>query len=169
MLIRRSVLEDVPSLARIYGYHVLHGTATFETVPPCVEEMERRREAVVSLGLPYLVAEDDERVLGYAYASPYRPRPAYRFTIENSIYVAYDAVGQGTGGQLLTALIEECEKGPWQQMVAVIGDSANAASIALHRRQGFEHVGVLRSVGWKFDRWLDTVLMQRALQPAESR
>lgn len=161
--IRPALPTDIPAITAIYAYHVLKGTATFETTPPDTAEMAQRREAILAAGLPYLVAEMDGAVAGYAYASPYRPRPAYRFTVEDSIYVDRLHVGKGIGRELLTGLIRECEQGPWRQMIAVIGDSANAASIHLHRQLGFVHTGVLKSVGWKFDRWIDTVLMQRPL------
>lgn len=147
----------------IYAHFVSHGRASFEEVPPDLAEMRRRREAVEAAGLPYLVAVQAGAILGYAYATAYRPRRAYRFTVENSVYVAPDGHGRGTGSRLLAAVIAACEAGPWRQMVAVIGDSANAGSIALHRRHGFTPVGTLANVGFKHGRWLDTVLMQRAL------
>jgi phosphinothricin acetyltransferase len=161
--VRDSRDADLPAVQAIYAHHVLHGTASFETVPPTVDEIAARRRAVLEAGLPYLVAEADGRVLGYCYATVYRPRPAYRHTIENSVYVAHDLAGRGVGAALMAALLARCEAGPWRQMVAVIGGSGNAASLALHRRLGFRHVGVLRSAGYKFDRWLDTVLMQRPI------
>jgi phosphinothricin acetyltransferase len=154
---------DVPAIQAIYAPHVLHGLATFEEVPPSVAEMAKRRAAVLEAGLPYLAAQLDGRVVGYAYATAYRPRPAYRHTIEDSIYVAHGLGGRGIGVALLQALIERCERGPWRQMLAVIGDSGNARSIALHRRCGFAPIGTLHSVGFKLGRWVDTVLMQRAL------
>ena len=154
---------DLPVCLTIYSHHVLHGCASFEEVPPDLAEFTARHAAVVALGLPYVVAEIDQRVIGYAYASRYRPRSAYRYTLENSVYVAADAIGQGAGRALLGELIKHCERGPWRQMVAVIGDSANAASIALHAGAGFKTVGVLEAVGYKFGRWVDSVLMQRAL------
>ena len=147
----------------IYSHHVLHGLATFEEIPPDTAEMRARRAHVLALGLPFLVAEQAGRVVGYAYASTYRARPAYRFCIEDSVYIADGLAGQGIGSRLLEALIAACERGPWRQMLAVIGDSANAGSVALHRRMGFEMVGTFRSVGFKLGRWVDTVLMQRAL------
>jgi phosphinothricin acetyltransferase len=148
---------------RIYAPYVLTGFASFEEVPPTTEEMRARRAAVVAAGLPYLVAVMDGEVVGYAYATSYRPRPAYRHTIENSVYVADAMHGRGTGAALLKELIARCEAGPWRQMLAVIGNSANAGSIALHRRMGFQLVGTLTSVGFKLGQWVDTVLMQRAL------
>ena len=151
------------SVQRIYTHHVLHGLATFEEVPPSVEDMLGRRAAVLDLGLPYLVAERAGEILGYSYATFYRPRPAYRHTIEDSVYLAEGLGGQGIGAALLSDLIRRCETGPWRQMLAVIGNSANAGSIGLHRKLGFEHAGTLRSVGFKLGRWVDTVLMQRTL------
>jgi L-amino acid N-acyltransferase YncA len=148
-------------LQAIYAHHVLHGTASFEEQPPALAEMLRRRADVLARGLPYLVAESDGRLVGYSYATPYRARSAYRFSIENSVYVAPGLVRAGIGRALLTELIARCEAGEWRQMIAVIGDSRNAASIALHERLGFRMVGTLRNVGRKFGRWLDTVLMQR--------
>lgn len=163
VLVRPSTGADVLSVCSIYATHVLHGTATFELVPPDEGEIARRRESILKEGLPYLVAEADGAVVGYAYAAPYRPRPAYRHTIEDSIYLHPDAIGKGIGRRLLAELLDQCEQGPWRQMIAVIGDSANAASIGLHRKAGFRAIGVFQSVGWKFGRWLDTVLMQRPL------
>jgi phosphinothricin acetyltransferase len=163
VLLRDAAEADMPAIQALYAHHVLHGIATFEEVPPSVAEMTERWAAVLKAGLPYLAAELDGRVLGYAYATAYRPRPAYRFTVEDSVYVAQGLDGRGIGGALLQALIERCERGPWRQMLAVIGNSGNAGSIALHRRLGFEAVGTLRSVGFKHGRWVDTVLMQRAL------
>ncbi|MGE8359307.1 N-acetyltransferase family protein [Pseudomonas sp.] len=163
MTLRAAVALDIPAVAAIYTDHVLHGTASFEIEPPSVEGMHRRHAAVLTAGLPYLVAERAGEVLGYAYATPYRPRPAYRHTIENSVYVRADRAGQGIGRALLSELIAQVERGDWRQMVAVIGDSENRASIALHESLGFRRVGVFESVGFKHGRWLDTVLMQRSL------
>lgn len=162
-LIRDAAAEDLGAIARIYAHHVSHGLATFEEVPPTIGELRSRRTAILDAGLPYLCAELHGEVAGYAYAAPYRPRPAYRYTIEDSVYVEAGLRGLGLGRALLAALIARCEAGPWRQMLAVIGDSANTASIALHRRLGFRHVGNFESVGFKFGRWVDTVLMQRAL------
>jgi L-amino acid N-acyltransferase YncA len=162
-LIRDAREEDLGAIARIYAHHVNHGLASFEELPPTIEELRTRRAAVLDSGLPYLAAELHGEVAGYAYASTYRPRPAYRYTIEDSVYVEEGLRGRGLGRALLAALIERCERGPWRQMLAVIGDSANAGSIALHRRLGFRYVGNLESVGFKLGRWVDTVLMQRAL------
>jgi phosphinothricin acetyltransferase len=155
--------NDMAAVQAIYAHYVLHGLATFEEIPPSVEDMMARRAAVVSLGLPYLVGTIDGVVVGYCYATAYRPRPAYRHTIEDSVYVADGMAGKGVGTALLARLIADCERGPWRQMVAVIGNSANAGSIALHASQGFEMVGTFRSVGFKLGQWVDTVLMQRAL------
>ena len=163
VLVRAAAEPDLPAIQAIYAHHVLHGLATFEEVPPSVAEMAVRRAAVLKAGLPYLAAEFDGNVVGYAYATAYRPRPAYRFTIEDSIYVAHRMDGRGIGSALLQSLITRCEHGPWRQMLAVIGHSGNSSSIALHRRLGFESTGTLHAVGFKLGRWVDTVLMQRAL------
>lgn len=162
-LIRPSTEADLPAIAAIYGDAALTGTGTFELEPPGEAEMAKRRDDVLAKGMPWLVAEVDGRVLGYAYANHFRPRLAYRFCVEDSIYLHRDARGQGLGTLLLAELIARCEAAGARQMLAVIGDSANAGSIGLHRRLGFEHTGVLKSAGWKFDRWLDVVIMQRAL------
>ena len=154
---------DMAEVQAIYAHHVLHGLASFEEVPPSVAEMSARREAVLAAGLPYLVAELQGRVVGYSYATAYRPRPAYRHTIEDSVYVADGLAGQGIGFALLQELVVRCESGQWRQMLAVIGNSGNAGSIGLHRRLGFEMAGTLKSVGFKFGGWVDTVLMQRPL------
>jgi len=166
--VRAATEGDLEAVARIYEPHVLRGLATFEEVPPTAAEMGLRRAAVLELGLPYLVAEVDGVVVGYAYASVYRTRAAYRHTIEDSVYLAEGMGGRGIGTALLAALIEGCEAGPWRQMLAVIGDSANQASIALHRRLGFEDKGTLRAVGFKLGQWVDTVFMQRPLGPGST-
>jgi phosphinothricin acetyltransferase len=158
---------DLPAIQAIYAHHVLHGLASFEEVAPSVEEMRARFEAVRSAGKPYLVAEVDGAIAGYGYASDYRARSAYRFTLENSIYVDERMRGRGVGLALLQALVERCRAGPWRQMLAVIGDSANHASIGLHRKAGFREVGVLRKVGYKHGRWVDSVLMQLELSPGD--
>lgn len=163
VLVRPSSPDDLPALQAIYAHHVTHGYGTFEEVPPNVEELATRRLAIVERGLPHLVAEADGRILGYAYAGPYRPRPAYRHTVEDSVYVAPEAVRHGVGRALLTALIEFCEAGSWRQMVAVIGDRGNTASIALHAALGFHEAGHLKAVGFKLGRWVDVVIMQRPL------
>ena len=162
-LIRASTAADIPAITATYRTAVLKGTGTFEITPPDEAEMGRRREDVLSKGLPWLVAERNGQVLGYAYANTFRPRPAYRYFLEDSIYLSPEAQGMGLGRLLLAELIARCTTWGARQMVAVIGDSANAASIGVHRSCGFEHTGVLKSSGWKFDRWLDVVLMQRAL------
>jgi L-amino acid N-acyltransferase YncA len=167
VLIRDAAEADMAAVQAIYSHHVLHGLASFEETPPGVDEMLARREAVLQLGLPYLVAERDGGVVGYSYATAYRPRPAYRFTVEDSVYVAEGLAGRGIGSALLGELIARCEAGPWRQMLAVIGDSGNTASLGLHRRHGFAPAGTLRSVGFKFGRWVDTVLMQRQLGPGD--
>ncbi len=153
----------MPAITAIYGHHVRHGFASFETEPPVLEDMLLRRTDVTGKGLPYLVAERDGAILGYAYAGTYRPRAAYRDTVENSIYLRPDTVGQGIGRLLLPALVAECEARDLRQMIAVIGDSGNTASIRLHESCGFRMVGVLEAVGYKLGRWLDSVLMQRRL------
>ncbi len=163
LIVRASTEADVARCAAIYGHHVLYGTASFELEPPGIEEMRKRRAAVLDLGLPHLVAERDGQVMGYAYASNWRPRPAYRFSVEESIYIDKDAVGQGVGKVLLPVLIDQCTRLGKRQMVAVIGDSAQTPSIRLHAACGFEMVGTLQSIGFKFGRWLDSVLMQREL------
>ena len=162
-LIRDAEEADMEAVQAIYARHVLHGLATFEETPPSVEELLSRRASVLASGLPYLVAELEGKIAGYAYATAYRPRPAYRFTIEDSVYVAEGLGGRGIGSALLGELIARCEKGPWRQMLAVVGNSGNEGSIALHKRMGFREVGILRSVGFKLGQWVDTVLMQRPL------
>lgn len=157
--------SHMPAIQAIYADYVLTHLATFEEVPPDLPEMLRRRGEVLRLGCPYIVALAGDTLLGYAYASSYRARSAYRFTIENSVYVARAAQRQGVGRQLLDELVRRCAAGPWRTMVAVIGDSANTASVGVHAAAGFTHVGVLRDVGFKFGRWVDTVLMERRLKP----
>ena len=163
IVVRDSTEADMPAVQRIYAHYVLYGLASFEESPPSVAELKRRRGEVSDHGLPYLVAEIDGAVAGYGYAAPYRTRSAYRYTVEDSVY-ADNALGRrGIGSALLSTLITRCESGDWRQMIAVIGDSRNAASIGLHERLGFRLVGTFRSVGFKLDRWVDTVLMQRQL------
>jgi L-amino acid N-acyltransferase YncA len=162
-LIRDADERDMLAVQAIYAHYVLQSLATFEETPPEVDEMAARRRACVDPGLPYLVAELSGEIVGFAYAAPYRARPAYRFAIEDSVYVADGLIGRGVGSALLGELIARCERGPWRQMLAVVGDSANRGSIALHRRFGFELIGTLRSVGFKSGRWLDTPILQRAL------
>lgn len=165
MQIRDATVDDLAAIQAIYAHHVAHGLGTFETTPPDIDEMRRRHRQITGDGFPYLVAHDAGRVVGYAYANHFRTRAAYRHTVEDSIYVAADAGGRGVGAALLDALIERCSALGLRQMLAVIGDSGNAASIAVHRRCGFEHTGVMKAVGRKFDRWVDVVVMQRALGP----
>jgi L-amino acid N-acyltransferase YncA len=155
--------RHVPAIQQIYSHYVLNERCSFEEVPPTTAQMQSRLDDVRSLALPYLVACIGERVVGYAYASAYRPRPAYRHTVEDSIYVAPDMHGRGIGKALLAAVIDRCQGGDFKQMVAVVGDSANEGSLRLHESAGFAHVGTLRHVGFKFGQWVDTVLMQRAL------
>jgi phosphinothricin acetyltransferase len=162
-LIRPSTGADLAAITAIYHDNVVNGSGTFELDPPDRAEMSRRRDDVLAKGLPWLVAQRDGMVVGYAYANHFRPRPAYRFFVEDSIYLAPPAHGLGIGRLLLTELISRCEARGVRQMVAVIGDSANLASIGVHAALGFEHCGLMKSAGWKFDRWLDVVLMQRAL------
>lgn len=168
MQIRPATPSDVPAIAAIYADAVLNGTASFELEPPAEAEMARRMAALLDGGFPYLIAETDGRVLGYAYAGAYRPRPAYRFTVEDSVYIAADARGRGIGRALLSALITASESRGYRQMIAVIGDEASAGSIALHRALGFEHAGVFKAVGFKHGAWRATVLMQRTLGPGDS-
>jgi len=165
--IRDAAEPDIASIQAIYAHHVLHGLASFEEEPPSGDELLARRAAVLQLGLPYLVAGAEGRIVGYSYATPYRARPAYRHSIEDSVYVADGLGGRGIGAALLGALIARCETGPWRQMLAVIGDSRNEGSIALHRRFGFQPAGTLRAVGFKLGAWVDTVLMQRELGPGD--
>ena len=161
--IRPSREDDLPAITAIYGHWVTHGLARFELEPPDLAEMARRRAAVLAGGYPHMVAERDGQVVGYTYASAYRPRPAYRFAVENSVYVAPGGTRGGTGRLLLDALIDDCTRRGFRLMVAVIGDSANYASIGLHERAGFARAGLLPAVGWKHGRWVDSVLMTRAL------
>ena len=167
-IIRPSKAADVAAIAEIYGYHVLNGLASFELLAPSADEIAKRRADVIGKSFPYLTAELDGKVVGYAYASLYRVRPAYRHTVENSVYIHKDYNRRGIGKLLIDALIEACEKAGCRQMVAVIGDSANEASIRLHASCGFEHVGVMKAVGFKFGRWVDSVYMQRAIGEGES-
>ena len=161
--IRRAARHDIVAITRIYAEAVRHGTASFEIEPPDEAEMARRQRALLDGGYPYLVAELNGAVAGYAYAAPYRARPAYRWSVEDSVYIAADAHRRGLARALLTRLIEESEQRAFRQMIAVIGDSQQTASIELHRALGFTPVGTIVSVGFKHGRWLDTVLMQRPL------
>ncbi|MBL8805903.1 MAG: N-acetyltransferase [Rhodospirillales bacterium] len=160
---RDSTEADIPAIQAIYAHHVRHGLASFEEIPPAAEELAQRRRAIVEKGLPYLAVDVDGKLAGYAYAGPFRPRSAYRFSVEDSIYVAPDLAGHGLGRVLLGALIDRATLWGARQMVAVIGDSANAASIGLHTRLGFRMVGSFRSIGFKLGRWVDSVMMQREL------
>ena len=163
MIIRPTQAQDIESICSIYGHHVVHGTGNFETEAPTVAEMQRRWLSIVELGMPHLVVTSAQVVLGFAYAQPFRPRQAYRHTLEDSIYLAPEASGRGLGRSLMAELIRRAEQLDARQMVAVIGDSANRASIGLHAALGFHHTGQLSSSGWKHGRWLDVVLMQRPL------
>ncbi len=162
--IRAATPEDVVTIAAIYGHNVLSSTASFEFEPPNVNEMRRRQAAIVALGLPYLVAEDGTDIAGYAYASPFRPRPGYRYTVENSVYVAQPFQRRGVGRMLMQELITRCSRLGLREMIAVVGDPpANQVSVALHRALGFREVGVLRAVGEKFGKVLDVMLLQKPL------
>ena len=165
VIIRPSRDEDIGAIAAIYGHHVLHGLASFEETPPELAEMARRRGDILARGLPYLVAAREGRVVGYCYAGPFRPRVGYRYTLEDSIYIDAAEVGRGIGRALLQPVIERCEELGYRQMVAVIGGRETVASIRLHAALGFTHVGVFAGIGFKFGRWVDTVLMQKALGP----
>jgi L-amino acid N-acyltransferase YncA len=167
VVIRAAVPADIGAITRIYAHAVRFGTASFEIEPPDEAEMARRQRALIDGGFPYIVAEADGAVAGYAYAGPYRPRPAYRFSVENSVYVAPEAHRRGIGRALLDRLVAEAAARGFRQMIAVIGDSDQAASIALHRAAGFRLVGTIAAVGFKHGRWLDSVLMQRELANRE--
>ena len=162
-LIRPSRDEDIAAITTIYNHHVLHGTGTFEIDPPSATDMAARRADVLGKGLPYLVVEEEGQVLGFAYGNWFKPRPAYRFSAENSIYLAPGVAGRGLGRLLLDALCVQAEAAGVRKLIAVIGDSANAGSIGVHRAAGFTHLGLVKSCGWKFDRWLDIVLMEKSL------
>ncbi|MFL9919803.1 GNAT family N-acetyltransferase [Paraburkholderia fungorum] len=167
-MVRDATETDLPAIQAIYAHHVLTGVASFEEIPPSVDELRTRLASVRSHGLPYMVAEIDGEVAGYCYATPYRPRAAYRNTIEDSIYIGDAYRGRGLGRVLLQALIERCETGPWRQMVAVIADGGSGGSLSLHTQLGFELTGTLKAVGFKHGRWLDTTLMQRSLGAGDS-
>jgi phosphinothricin acetyltransferase len=168
-LIRPSLPADLPAVTAIYAHHVTHGKGSFELEPPDLNDMSRRRSDVLAKGLPHLVASRGAEVLGFAYAGAFRPRPAFRFMAEDSVYIHADHAGQGLGRALLAELLRHCEALGIRQMLGVIGDSANAGSIGVHRSVGFEQVGVLKSCGWKFERWLDVVLMEKTLGAGSSR
>ncbi|MFJ4143869.1 GNAT family N-acetyltransferase [Pseudomonas sp. NPDC089734] len=163
LILRDARDDDMPAVQAIYAEHVLGGISSFELEPPGLDEMLRRRVDVLARGLPYRVAERQGEVVGYGYVTPYRPRPGYRFTVEDSVYVRNGMGGLGIGQALLGELIEHCVNGGWRQMIAIIGNSENIASLRLHERLGFRRVGVFESVGFKHGRWVDTVLMQRTL------
>jgi phosphinothricin acetyltransferase len=163
LILRDARDDDMPAVQAIYSHHVIHGTASFELEAPTLQQMFQRRADVCAQDLPYLVAEREGEVVGYGYATLYRPRPAYRFSVEDSVYVREGMAGLGIGHALLSRIIQRCTDGGRRQMVAVIGNSENMASIRLHERLGFRKVGVFQSVGFKHGRWLDTVLMQREL------
>ena len=165
--IRPSREDDVPAITAIYAHHVQHGTGTFEIDPPSPGDMAVRRAEVLARGLPWLVLEEDGQVLGYAYCNWFKPRPAYRYSAEDSIYLAPGTQGRGLGRLLLAELGRQAEAVGVRKLIAVIGDSANAGSIGVHRSLGFESVGTIRACGWKFDRWLDIVLMEKSLGDAD--
>ncbi len=167
MEVRAAAQGDFAAIQSIYAHHVLHGLATFEEVPPGVEEMRRRHQDVMGRGLPYLVAVERGEILGYGYCAPYRERSAYRYALEDSIYIKDGHLGKGIGSRILGELLPLCAGLGYRQVIAVIGDSANTASIGLHARHGFLRVGTLRSSGYKIGRWVDTVLMQRPLGPGD--
>ena len=162
-LIRPSREEDLPAITAIYAHHVLHGTGTFETDPPSVADMSARRADVLSKGLPYLVAEEAGSVVGFAYGNWFKPRPAYRYSVEDSVYLAPGSAGKGLGRALLSELLARCESAGIRKIMAIIGDSANAGSVGLHRALGFTPVGIVESCGWKFGAWRDIVIMQKTL------
>lgn len=168
-LIRPSRASDLAAITAIYAHHVRHGTGTFETTPPTEAEMAQRQADVAARNLPWLVAEEAGDVLGYAYCQWFKPRPAYRFSAEDSIYLAPQACGRGLGRQLLQALCDEAQARGVRKLIAVIGDSDNAASLGVHRALGFTQAGVIRACGWKFDRWLDIVLMEKPLGAGDTR
>jgi phosphinothricin acetyltransferase len=166
--VRPAATRDLPAIQSIYAHHVLTGLASFEEVAPPLEEIERRYRDVTGRGLPYLVAETGGALAGYGYCAPYRPRSAYRYALEDSIYIRHDMTGRGIGRRLLEELIRRCEGLGYRQVIAVIGDSANRPSIGVHAACGFVRVGTLRSVGFKFGRWVDSVFMQRPLGPGDA-
>jgi phosphinothricin acetyltransferase len=168
-ILRPSQEPDLPAITAIYGHHVLHGSGTFETEPPTLADMRARRAEVLARHLPFLVAEEGGHIVGFAYCNWFKPRPAYRFSAEDSIYLAPDAHRRGLGRALLAELAAQAQAAGVRKLIAVIGDSANAGSIGVHRSVGFEQVGVLKSCGWKFERWLDAVLMEKTLGAGNSR
>jgi L-amino acid N-acyltransferase YncA len=168
LIIRPSTEADLPAITAIYAHHVLTGTGTFEVDPPGLDDMRGRRADVLSKGLPWLVAVESEAVVGFAYCNWFKPRPAYRFSAEDSIYMSPQAAGRGIGRTLLAELMAQAQRLGVRKLIAVIGDSANTGSIAVHKAAGFQPVGVLKSCGWKFDKWLDVVMMDKALGEADS-
>lgn len=171
LIIRPSTDADLPDITAIYGHHVRTGTGTFEVEPPSLDDMRGRRADVLSKGLPWLVAVQNEqaieKVIGYAYCNWFKPRPAYRFSAEDSIYLSPEAAGKGIGRTLLAELLAQAQRAGVRKLIAVIGDSANAGSIGVHKAAGFQPVGVLKSCGWKFEKWLDVVMMDKALGEAD--
>jgi L-amino acid N-acyltransferase YncA len=163
LILRPSTDADLAAITAIYAHHVLHGTGTFETTPPTETEMATRRADVLARGLPYLVAENEGRVIGFAYCQWFKPRPAYRYSAEDSIYLDPDAAGHRIGNKLLAELVKHAEAAGVRKLIAVIGDSGNVPSIGVHRSMGFRHVGTIESCGWKFGRWLDIVLMDKSI------
>ncbi|EKN00615.1 MULTISPECIES: GNAT family N-acetyltransferase [Acidocella] len=163
MKIRPATTDDLAQMQAIYAYHVLHGTGSFEDVPPSLEELSQRFEANQAAGYAWLVAEDGPKILGYGYYGPFRTRPAYKHTVEDSVYVREDVRGQGVGKALVLGLVEAAQAAGYKQMVSLIGDSENTASIGVHASLGFQHAGTMRKVGFKLERWLDVVIMQKAL------
>ena len=166
--VRDATAQDIPALTEIYAHHVLHGFGTFEYVPPGVADFEEKWKDIRNLGLPFLVAERTDGVIGYAYASVFRPRPGYRYTIEDSVYIRDDQRGHGIGSALMAPLLKHCEAIGARQVVAVIGDSLNAGSIGLHRKFGFEDSGIVRSAGFKLGRWVDIYMMQKSLNGGDA-
>ena len=167
-LIRPSRDEDITAITAIYAHHVLHGTGTFETEPPSAADMANRRADVLSKGLPYLVAEEDGEILGFAYGNWFKPRPAYRYSVEDSVYLAPGLDRKGLGRALLAELLAHCEAAGIRKVMAIIGDSANAGSVGVHRALGFTQVGIVEACGWKFGAWRDIVIMQKTLGPGSS-
>ncbi len=163
LLIRASRAEDLAAITAIYAHHVLHGTGTFETEPPSMDDMSARRSDVLSKGLPYLVAEQEGQIAGFAYCNWFKPRPAYRYSVEDSIYLAQDVHRKGLGRALLAELLAHCETAGIRKVMAIIGDSANAGSVGVHRALGFAQVGIVEACGWKFGAWRDIVIMQKTL------
>ncbi|MFC5520902.1 GNAT family N-acetyltransferase [Polaromonas jejuensis] len=168
-LIRPSRDEDIPAITAIYAHHVLHGTGTFETEPPSVADMTARRADVLSKGLPYLVAEQHGKIAGFAYGNWFKPRPAYRYSVEDSIYLAPELHRQGLGRALLAELLARCEAVGIRKVMAIVGDSANAGSIGVHRALGFTQVGLIEACGWKFGAWRDIVILQKTLGPGDTQ